>query len=63
MRKTIQSQILKEKLRNNIPFDVKIMDSTWFTTICRNEGFKVRGHFRLQPKKTIKESGLRSLSI
>lgn len=59
--KTIQSQILKEKLRNNIPFDVKIMDSTWFTTICRNEGFKVRGHFRLQPKKNDKGEWIKEL--
>lgn len=49
--KMFHSKILREKLRNNLPFDVKIMDSTWFTTICRNEGFNVRGHFRLQPKK------------
>lgn len=59
--KTIQSKILKEKLRNNIPFDVKIMDSTWFTTICRNEGFKVRGHFRLQPKKNDKGEWIKEL--
>lgn len=49
--KTIRSRILNDKVRNNIPIDVKIMDSTWFTSIFRNEGFKVSGHFRLQPKK------------
>ena len=49
--KTIRSRILNDKVRNKISINVKIMDSTWFTTICRNEGFKVRGHFRLQPKK------------
>lgn len=59
--KTIQSKILKEKLRNNLPFDVNIMDSTWFTTICRNEGFKVRGHFRLQPKKNDKGEWIKEL--
>jgi hypothetical protein len=25
------------------------LDSTWFTTIVRSEGFKVGGHFRMQP--------------
>lgn len=60
-RKTMQSMILKEKLRNNLPFDVNIMDSTWFTTICRNEGFKVRGHFRLQPKKNEKGEWIKEL--
>ena len=59
--KTIHSKILKEKLRNNLPFDVNIMDSTWFTTICRNEGFKVRGHFRLQPKKNDKGEWIKEL--
>lgn len=28
---------------------IKILDSTWFTTIVRSEGFHVRGHFRMQP--------------
>lgn len=46
-----KSNILKDDVRNILPFNVKILDCTWFTTICRNEGFKVRGHFRLQPKK------------
>lgn len=31
--------------RNNI----EILDSTWFTTIVRGDGFHVRGHFRMQP--------------
>lgn len=30
---------------------IEIIDSTWFTTIVKSEGFGVRGHFRLQPKK------------
>lgn len=40
--------------RNDIP-DVKTSqkieyyDCSWYTTIIRNEGFSVRGHFRLQP--------------
>lgn len=28
---------------------IEIVDSTWFTTIIRSEGFGVKGHFRLQP--------------
>lgn len=39
------------KVMNDTSFDITMMDSTWFTTIVRNERFKVRGHFRLQPKK------------
>ena len=30
---------------------INYFDCTWYTTIVRNEGFKVRGHFRLQPYK------------
>ena len=30
---------------------VNIMDCRWINTIVRSEGFKVRGHFRLQPYK------------
>lgn len=40
---------------------VKFRDSTWFTTIFRNEGFKVRGHFRLQPKKNDKGEWIKEL--
>ena len=46
-----KSNILKDNVKNMLPFNVKMLDCTWFTTICRDEGFKVRGHFRLQPKK------------
>jgi len=40
-----------EKCKNTgrIPYD--IFDCKWFTEICRDEDFKVRGHFRLQPYK------------
>lgn len=27
------------------------MDSKWFTNLVKSDGFKVRGHFRFQPKK------------
>ncbi|MDR1200490.1 MAG: hypothetical protein LBL58_02515 [Tannerellaceae bacterium] len=43
------------KIINESSFNITLMDSTWFTTIVRNEGFKVRGHFRLQPKKNNEE--------
>ena len=43
------------KVVNDTGIDVTILDSRWFREIIRNEGFKVRGHFRLQPCKD--ESG------
>ena len=46
-----KSQILGEKVNNFMGIDVKVLDSRWFTTICRDEGFLVSGHFRLQPCK------------
>ena len=47
-----KSGILHEKVNNFMGINVTLLDSNWFTTICRNEGFAVRGHFRLQPYKT-----------
>lgn len=41
----------KDKYLNETQVPVKIIDSKWFTNIVRSEGFAVRGHFRLQPKK------------
>lgn len=46
-----KSNILHEKVNNFMGINVTLLDSNWFTTICRNEGFAVRGHFRLQPYK------------
>lgn len=43
-----------KKTINYTNLDLNFRDCTWFTSICRNEGFKVRGHFRLQPKKNDK---------
>lgn len=43
--------INQEKVLNEMPFPVTYLDSKWFTTLIRSEGFSVRGHFRLQPKK------------
>lgn len=40
---------LGEKYVNETNRKVEILDSTYFTTISRTEGFGVRGHFRWQP--------------
>lgn len=40
--------------KNEAGIDVIVLDSLWYTTICREEGFMVSGHFRLQP---VKENG------
>lgn len=37
------------KYANDTKSNINILDSTWFTTLVKSEGFKVRGHFRLQP--------------
>lgn len=37
------------KYVNETKRKVEILDSTYFTTISRTEGFGVRGHFRFQP--------------
>lgn len=37
------------KYVNDTRHDVEILDSTWFTTIVKSDGFHVRGHFRFQP--------------
>jgi hypothetical protein len=36
------------KYINDTKTNVTILDSSWFTTIVKSEGFAVRGHFRLQ---------------
>lgn len=57
---TVEIKVLKANSRlkdieckyiNDSKSDVKIFDCKWFTTLVKSEGFKVRGHFRLQPKK------------
>lgn len=40
-----------EKVLNETLTDITFLDSKWFRNITRTEGFAVRGHFRLQPKK------------
>lgn len=37
------------KYVNETKHNIEILDSTWFTTIVRSEGFDVEGHFRMQP--------------
>lgn len=39
------------KYVNDTKVKMRVLDSTWFTTLVKSDGFKVRGHFRLQPKK------------
>lgn len=39
------------KYTNDTNSDITFLDSTWFTNLVKSEGFNVRGHFRLQPKK------------
>lgn len=39
----------RKEYHNKTKLPIEIVDSTWFTTIVRSEGFGVRGHFRLQP--------------
>lgn len=38
-----------QKYVNETNYPIEILDSTWFTTIIRSEGFRVGGHFRMQP--------------
>lgn len=50
--KKTKSNIDKQgKVINDTGVEVTMLDSRWFREIIRNEGFKVRGHFRLQPYK------------
>lgn len=37
------------KYINNTKSNIQILNSTWFTNLVKSDGFKVRGHFRLQP--------------
>jgi len=36
-------------VKNSTSIPIEVIDSTWFTTIVRTEGFAVNGHFRFQP--------------
>jgi hypothetical protein len=39
------------KYVNETNSNIQYLNSTWFTTLIKSDAFKVRGHFRLQPKK------------
>lgn len=39
------------KYSNGTDLNIRHFDSKWFTTLVKSDAFKVRGHFRLQPKK------------
>jgi hypothetical protein len=39
------------KYVNDTRLKLTYLDSKWFTNLVKSEGFSVRGHFRLQPKK------------
>lgn len=41
----------KKPIYNELDRRILYLDSFWFTELVRSEGFSVRGHFRLQPKK------------
>ena len=45
-REKKMSVVANEKVINETPKGVYIMDSSWFTTIYRTEGYDVRGHIR-----------------
>lgn len=40
-----------ESVKNSSGMKIKYYDSRWIREIIRTEGFKVRGHFRMQPYK------------
>lgn len=39
------------KYVNESAVNLTVYDSRWFTTLVKSDAFRVRGHFRLQPKK------------
>lgn len=43
------------KYVNDTSLQITHLDSKWFTDIVQSNGFKVRGHFRLQPYKHTKK--------
>lgn len=55
------TSLINQKISNETISGIKIMDSLWYTSIFREEGFSVRGHFRLQPKKNAQGEWVREL--
>ena len=56
-----RSEITNGKISNETMTGVQIMDSQWFTSIFRNEGFSVRGYFKMQHKKNERGEWIREL--
>lgn len=46
-----KADVCGQKHLNELEYPITFLDSRWFRNIVRSEGFAVRGHFRLQPKK------------
>lgn len=44
-----KSRVFDCKYHNDSDYQIRIMDSTWFTNLIKSDAFKVRGHFRFQP--------------
>ncbi len=49
-REKMMSAVANEKVINETPKGVHIMDSDWYTTIHRTEGYDVKGHIRYYKK-------------
>lgn len=47
-KKERKADLNKEKYASEIEMPIKIVDSTWFTTLIKSNAFKVSGHFHLQ---------------
>lgn len=41
-----KSELLNQKIINETSSGINVLDSQWYTSVFRNEGFTVRGHFR-----------------
>lgn len=48
---SVDSKTPEHKAKNEAGINVIVLDSLWYTAICREEKFMVSGHFRLQPCK------------
>lgn len=49
------------KYLNDTDLNITHLNSTWFTNLVKSDAFKVRGHFRLQPRKNDKGEWTREL--
>jgi hypothetical protein len=50
LSKNKKTKIINCKYINDTDLNITHLDSKWFTNLVQSNGFKVRGHFRLQPK-------------